>query len=188
MERKAARIAKQKLKAEAQQIWLASRKKDIMSGEDLPNADEPRRSRYMVIILCFRVISFHFYIANAVAECLPHMKNQQDKLNSRYHRNGKRSFDILHACLPTYDTEIKILSLYCTVGKRKSHWEVDDAENGASFFSGGDTGTGTSGTSNSNSSVTTSTDDDDEISSDDSDVETVCTRAFVTGYLKHSPV
>lgn len=52
--------------------------------------------------------------------------------------------------------------------KRRSHWEVDEAEAGMSYFSGQDTG--------SNSSVvstgTTSTDDDD-VSSDDSDVETV---------------
>lgn len=49
--------------------------------------------------------------------------------------------------------------------KRHSHWEVDDAEQGMSYFSGRDTGSTVS-------SGTTSTDDDD-ISSDDSDVETV---------------
>ena len=49
--------------------------------------------------------------------------------------------------------------------KGRSHWEVDDAEQGMSYFSGKDTGSTVS-------SGTTSTDDDD-ISSDDSDVETV---------------
>ena len=47
--------------------------------------------------------------------------------------------------------------------KRKSHWEVDDAESGMSYLSGKDTG----------SVASTTTSDDEDLSSDDSDVDAI---------------